>query len=206
MNPGVLYAQLLEAPVAVDVRHEDGRLRSLPVDRWLGRHSTADERIAAAVTGPVLDVGCGPGRLLEALTANGTSALGVDLSPTAVALARRRGARAILGNIFADVPRAGHWATALLLDGNVGIGGNPETLLRRLRALLRPGGEIVAEVEPPGAETGSGRVRMETRDAVSAWFEWAHVGVDGMDAVAASAGLSVSAVERIDARWFAWLA
>ncbi|MFZ0120625.1 MAG: class I SAM-dependent methyltransferase [Pseudonocardiaceae bacterium] len=40
-------------------------------------------------TGPVADLGCGPGRLTAHLHSLGLSLLGVDLSPSMVALARR---------------------------------------------------------------------------------------------------------------------
>ena len=62
-----------------------------------------------------------------------STALGLDLSPVAVRLARARGAEAILRSVFADVPGAGRWRTALLLDGNIGIGGAPVPLLERAR-------------------------------------------------------------------------
>ena len=206
MDPGTLYSQLLDAPVAADVRSEDGSVRPLPVRRWLGATSSADEEVAAAVDGPVLDVGCGPGRLLDALAGRGVWALGVDLSPAAVAVARRRGRRAVLGCIFDEVPRAGRWGSALLLDGNVGIGGDPVLLLSRIAALLRPGGRVVAEVEPPGAVTVGGRVRIETVQETSAWFPWARVGADGIGALAATSGLAVDRLVEVDGRWFAWLA
>nr|WP_246122422.1 class I SAM-dependent methyltransferase [Actinoallomurus bryophytorum] len=34
--------------------------------------------------GPTIDLGCGPGRLVQALTARGVRALGIDTSPWAV--------------------------------------------------------------------------------------------------------------------------
>ena len=43
---------------------------------------------------------------------------------------------------------------ALLLDGNIGIGGAPDALLARLRELLRSGGEVLVELaQPAGAVT-----------------------------------------------------
>ena len=133
----------------------------------------------------MLDLGCGPGRHLAALRASGKVALGVDLSPVAVRLARRRGAAAIPGDVFGDVPWAGRWGTALLLDGNVGIGGAPGALLRRTRELLAPGGAALVELDPPGAPTVRTRVRIEAFGAVSEWFRWARVGVDGIEPLAA---------------------
>ena len=63
--------------------------------------------------------------------------------------------------MFGDVPCAGRWRTALLLDGNVGIGGAPVALLRRTRELLAPGGAALVELDPPGAPTVRTRVRIE---------------------------------------------
>ena len=153
----------------------------------------------------VLDVGCGPGRHLAALQVAGKRGLGVDLSPVAVRLARRRGAAAIPGDVFGAVPLAGHWRTALLLDGNVGIGGDPETLLRRTRELLVPGGAALVEVDPPGAPTHRTRLRIEAGGEVSEWFRWARVGVDGIEAVAANAALPLHDVLQVGGRWVARL-
>jgi SAM-dependent methyltransferase len=133
-------------------------------------------------------MGCGPGRHLAALRAAGKRGLGVDLSPVAVQLARDRGAEAIAGDVFADVP--GSWRTVLLLDGNIGIGGAPAALLRRAGELLAPDGAVVVEVDPPGAPTYRTRIRIEAHDAVSEWFAWARVGADGIERVAAQAGLT----------------
>jgi SAM-dependent methyltransferase len=188
-----LYGRLLAtaaggAPTRARVRLADGRLEPLPLDRWLAPADAADEAVLARVRAPILDIGCGPGRHLAALAAAGRRGLGVDLSPVAVALAIGRGAEAIPGSVFADVPRAGTWRTALLLDGNIGIGGAPSALLRRAGELLAPDGRAIVEVDPPGARSYRTRIRIETPDAVSEWFAWARVGADGIAAVARRAG------------------
>src|SRR5207247_1691171 len=81
--------------------------------------------ILAAVDGPVIDLGCGPGRLVLSLARRRVPALGVDTSPSAVALARSRGAAALQRDLFGPLPGEGRWGTAPLFDGNVGIGGAP---------------------------------------------------------------------------------
>src|SRR4051812_49744005 len=124
-----LYADALAGGPLV-CRDEDGFATHLPLARWLGPIAAADERVLARAVGPVLDVGCGAGRHVCALARRGVLALGLDVSPVAVRLARERGATAVEGSIFDRVP--GHWASALLLDGNVGIGGRPAALLRRV--------------------------------------------------------------------------
>ena len=79
---------------------------------------------------PVLDVGCGPGRLVGALNARGVPALGIDISARAVEQARGRGAMALRRAVEQPVPAEGRWGTVLLADGNIGIGGDPAALLR----------------------------------------------------------------------------
>ena len=187
------------------VRLADGTLQPLPLDRWVGVADASDAAVLALAAGPVLDLGCGPGRHLAALQARGLAALGVDLSPVAVRLARRRGAAAIPGDLFGTVPHAGHWRTALLLDGNIGIGGAPAALLRRTRELLAPAGLALVELDPPGAPTTRTRIRIEAGGEVSEWFRWARVGVDGIEPLAARAGLETMDVLCAGDRWLARL-
>jgi SAM-dependent methyltransferase len=191
MNPIDAYAiGLGGAPLTL--RRADGGAAPLPVQRWLGDATSADLSAIDRAEGPVLDLGCGPGRLLDALYSRGVPAIGVDASPQAARLARRRGATIVEGSLFGDLPAAGRWRTALLLDGNVGIGGAPVRLLRRVRALLDRGGWALVEVDPPGSPTRVERVRLECEDVVSDWFAWSRVGQDGVGAIAVAAGLTVT--------------
>ena len=62
-----------------------------PARSTAGRRAPADR-----ARGPVLDVGCGPGRHVHHLARRGVLAIGIDVSRDAVRLARRRGASVIL--------------------------------------------------------------------------------------------------------------
>jgi len=192
-------------PARARLRSWDGTLEPLPLDRWVAPADAVDAQLLELAEPAVLDLGCGPGRHLAALRAAGKPGLGVDLSPVAVRLARRRGAAAIPGDVFGTVPLAGRWRTALLLDGNVGIGGAPELLLGRTRELLAAGGCALVEVDPPGAPTLRTRLRIEAAGEVSDWFRWARVGVDGIGELAARAGLPVRDVFSAGDRWLARL-
>jgi len=132
-------------------------------------------------------------------------ALGVDIAPAAVRVARLRGARAIEASVFASIPGAGTWGSALLLDGNIGIGGAPQALLARLHELLRPGGEVLVELAPPGVAATSERIHLELGDQRSRPFPWAYVGVDAIECPARTAGFAVAERWRDERRWFARL-
>jgi SAM-dependent methyltransferase len=89
------------------IRHPDGALRILPVQRWLGPGGTDnefDDAIVAMCSGPTIELGCGPGRLFAHLIQRGVPALGVDRSATAIRLAGRCGAPALLGDVFQPLP------------------------------------------------------------------------------------------------------
>ncbi len=187
------------------LRLQDGSLIPFPLDRYLGPPDEIDEQLMSNLRGPVLDVGCGPGRHLHALATRGVFALGVDLSAIAVALARGRGARAIVGSIFDELPGSGTWRSALLLDGNIGIGGAPSRLLERIGSLLCDHGELLVELDPPHTSTDSSLARIETSDQASGWFQWARVSVREIDTIAAAGGFETSARWSLESRWFARL-
>jgi SAM-dependent methyltransferase len=200
-----IYADGLKSTTELTLRLADGGTAPVAMARWLGPATHTDEWLLESVRGPVLDVGCGPGRHLHALARRGVFALGVDLSPVAVRLARDRGAHAIVGSIFDEVPGAGTWRSALLLDGNIGIGGAPARLLTRVGALLEASGEVLVELDGPNTSTGPLTVRLETKIEHSAWFKWARVAYTDIDDVAGSAGLRVRDRLRHGDRWFARL-
>lgn len=68
--------------------HFRDNLATRPMDRaMLAGFAELVQR--AGITGPVADLGCGPGWLTEHLDGLGLSTFGIDLSPKMVALARR---------------------------------------------------------------------------------------------------------------------
>jgi len=187
-------------PAPAALRSDRGELLPLHVERWFAEPSPAERELLALAPGPVLDVGCGPARHTLALVASGVPALGVDVSPGAVRVASRRGAPVLHRSIFERLPDEGSWGSALLLDGNVGIGGDPEGLLARIRGLLRAGGRALVEVERPGTPTGTRLVRFEGHGDV--WFPWARVGADHLGALSRRAGFAAASLWTAEGRWF----
>jgi len=191
---------------ALRVVDERGEELSFALRRYLEVPAPEEDGVLERATGPVLDIGCGPGRHVLALSRRGVVAVGVDISPLAVRLARTRGAFVIEGSVFDRLPGAGTWGSALLLDGNIGIGGAPRELLARVGALLAPAGVVLVEAEPPGGRTGRLRVRLEAERTRSQWFPWARISSAELPGLAAAAGFAVAEEWQAGARRFAQLA
>ncbi|HET7720371.1 MAG TPA: methyltransferase domain-containing protein, partial [Acidimicrobiales bacterium] len=144
--------------------------------------------------------GCGPGRLVAALTSRGVTALGVDVSPAAVARTRRHGGAALRRSVFDRLPGEGRWGTVLLMDGNIGIGGDPAALLTRLRDLLRPGGRLLAETADDDVDQ---RLTVRVEDAHGRHgrpFPWARVGTTALLRAADSTGWILTGRWSVDSR------
>lgn len=206
------YANALRRGDAVTLRSSDDRgvvsVRSvMDVSRWNAGADDADLTLLGSVTGPVLDVGCGPGRMVRAALDLGLEVLGVDVSPTAIDIATEAGLPVLEASVFDRLPDEGRWQTVLLVDGNVGIGGDVRGLLARCRQLLAPTGEIVVELhaDPSRDSAYTGRL-VDARGGESGVFPWAEVGLSPMTRIAGSLGLSLVRSWAIDGRTFCRLA
>jgi SAM-dependent methyltransferase len=204
------YARALRSDATRLFLHDTsdaGDPRVLDVARWSADADETDLTLLSAVTGPLLDVGCGPGRMVRAALALDIVALGLDISAAAIEVARSVGLPVVHRSVFDAVPRAGRWQTVLLVDGNIGIGGDVAALLARCTELATPDGEIVVETHPDPHRDARFTGRLADADGhVSAEFPWAEIGVRPLEALAARLGLELRQSWVIGDRGFARLA
>jgi SAM-dependent methyltransferase len=194
------YARAISDPSARLVLHADsGESLVLDAAKFSGPPDAVDKAVLDRCQGPTLDLGCGPGRLVAELAGRGVPALGVDVAPFALLLSRASGATALRRSVFDRLPGAGRWPHALLMDGNIGIGGDPGALLERLRTLIRPrSGELIVETEPEDVDERY-RVRFGRADEE---FGWARIGAEALTALATPLGYRARQVWTADGRRF----
>lgn len=173
----------------------DGAEVPLDVGRWTEPAAGCDDWLLRHCTGPTLDLGCGPGRLLVALAARGVPALGVDGSAVSATHCRSRGVSMVRTDLFGPLPGEGGWSHVLLADGNLGIGGDPAALLARAARLLAPGGTVLVEVDPrPRYDWRGTAVVCCDPGEVGEPLPWAVTGSRAATRAAAGAGLRITGV------------
>lgn len=159
------------------------------VQDWLVAANDFEKSLLAEVEGPLLDIGCGPGRMLLAAEELGLTAYGVDSSPLAVARARTQGATVYQQSVFDLMPDEGKFQSLLLLDGNIGIGGDPLVLLARLRAIAAPGAILLVETDPLAQlEARYQAILVDAAGRSSETFDWARLGAAPLHRHAAGTG------------------
>lgn len=149
------------------------------IARWWSEVNTPDDaelaylRAAIARNGqPALDLGCGTGRLLVPLCAEGLDVDGIDISADMVALAREAGEAAGIAmdgrlsvQAFDALDRRRVYGLAFSI-GSFAIGSSPErdaAALRRIHDHLRPGGALALSYEvllPEGLARLTDRARV----------------------------------------------
>ena len=109
----------------------------------------------APVAGTVLDAGCGTGHQLLSLYRRGRRAVGLDLDPAMLALARQRLAahglppRLLRADLRRPLPLAPAFGAILCLESPLAYlqsGRELDTALAEFYRLLRPGGVLVLDV------------------------------------------------------------
>jgi SAM-dependent methyltransferase len=178
-----------------EIERDDGKVHTIPsAAGYFGAPRGAGEMaVLEAVSGRVLDLGCGAGSYALFLEARGLSVTAIDSSPGAIEVCRERGCRdarvADIDHLPSDV---GALDAVICMGNTLGIGQDPRTLherLRQLRARVAPGGRLLAALRDPldtrdpdhlryharnralGRPVGLTRARLRYRGDVGEWWE-----------------------------------
>jgi SAM-dependent methyltransferase len=181
-----------------------------PYRRWPSRQ----RRAMRLVRGRVLDVGCGAGRVALHLQERGREVVSIDVSPGAVEVSRRRGARDARLLSLDDVDESlGPFDTIVMLGNNLGLLGSAskgKRLLRRLDGLTSDRGRIVGETTDPyttddpahlayhernrrrGRMPGQLRIRIRYRQHSTPWFDYLLASPDELAEIAEGTGWRIA--------------
>ncbi|PWU44912.1 class I SAM-dependent methyltransferase [Micromonospora globispora] len=142
--------------------------------------------------GPVLDLGCGPGRDLAFWTRRGTRAVGLDLSAAMLRAARRRVAAPLVQGDLLRLPFqagafGGVWCSASLLHLPK---ASAPAALAGIRRVLRPGAPLLLSVKEGEGETWE-RWPGEPADRFFAWYR-----AEEIEGLLGAAGLTLLRMAR----------
>jgi SAM-dependent methyltransferase len=192
-------------PVSSSTRSRSPDRFEAGLARWAAPADSVDSMVVSRCVAPVIDLGCGPGRIVGALQRSGRAVLGVDISRTAVALATREGGQILRRDVADELPGEGRWGTALLLDGNIGIGGDVVALLDRCRKLVGPGGLIICELDPDPERADRAELVLAGAANRSAELPWSRIGLRRVQCVAGALDLIMVEEWRAGGRAFVTL-
>ncbi len=149
----------------------------------------------------VLELGCGTGDLVRAMTAWGATVVGVDRSPAMIRAARRAHGPAPGPYLRADagaLPFAAARFDRVVAASLINVVTDPERVLREMKRVLRPGGRLgllfpTAAMTPQRAALCARRHQLRgfSAAALSAWARRAPKGdVQGMERSLAEVGFA----------------
>lgn len=203
------------------IEHDDGSLVSTEATEFLDTAQDWPPTITNALSrlrGRVLDVGCGAGRHALYLKALGCQVVGLDPSPGAVDVCRRRGLDAHLGSLgdqeLLDDER---FDAVLMLGNNLGLLASPETAPRYLEwlaARCRPGALLIGEsiditrkgpeylayfrrVAAAGRPPGQLHLRLIFAGQAGDWFFYWQLTPDELETVVRTTPWSIESIENV---------
>src|SRR3954447_8299495 len=152
VGPRPMAGGRLPRPVIEIIERDDGLINGAPADHYLAEPDAwqpHDHRALRLCRGHVLDIGCGAGRTAIELQRRGTAVTGLDTSPGAIEVSRKRGLRdTVLNTVDAYGHSSARYHTFLMLGNNLGLLESRErarTFLDALATLARPGARIIAQ-------------------------------------------------------------
>ena len=112
------------------IRNTSGDSYVSPFEEWVAPEQEAMKNIK----GPVLDVGCGVGRVGDYVKRQGLEYYGVDLSPLAIEMCKKRGLERVymMSADKIELDRS-DIKTVVLYGNNFGLMGTPEGVIQMLK-------------------------------------------------------------------------
>lgn len=198
------------------IEREDGFIEAGYGDRYFTAYEDWPSHQVTAmkyVSGRVLDVGCGAGTHSIFCQEQGCRVLGIDISPGAIQVSRKRGLRHSRVMSITQVGASlGVFDTILMLGGNFGTLGNSKRarrLLKRLHRMTTPTARIIAESRDPylttesvhrayhkenrrrGSMAGQVRIRARFKHLKTPWFDYLFVSKEEMAQILNDTGWGV---------------
>jgi len=162
--------------------------------------------------GPILDLGCGAGRASLYLQEKRLDVTGLDASPNAVAICRRRGIRDVRLEDLRNPPEDKRWQGILMLCGNLGLaGGWNETrlLFSQLASISTEDAVLIGNTVDPtitddpdeikyqrkqveaGRYVGQVRLRLRYGEVISPWWEQSNFAIRDLPHLVEGTGWSI---------------
>jgi len=227
VGPRPLAGGRVPRPVIEIIERDDGLINGAPADHYLAEPvewQPHDHRALRLVRGAVLDIGAGAGRTAIELQRRGMAVTGLDTSPGAIEVARRRGLRdTVLNTVDSYARSAARYDTFLLLGNNLGLIEGPERaadFLAALAELARPGARIIAQGTDPYGTTdpvhvayhqrnrergrlgGQLRLRLRYRLVATEWFDYLNCSVEELEGLLAGTRWRLKSVDAEDRPYY----
>jgi SAM-dependent methyltransferase len=228
VGPRPMAGGRLPRPVIEVIERDDGLINGAPADHYLNEPEDwqpHDHRALRLCRGQVLDIGVGAGRTAVELQRRGMAVTGLDTSPGAIEIARRRGLRdTVVATVDAfAVGAATRYDTFLLLGNNLGLLEGPErapVLLAALARLAKPGARIIAQGADPYRTTdpvhvgyhrrnrergrlgGQLRLRLRYRLLATEWFDYLNCSIEELESLLAGTEWRLAEVDNQDRPYY----
>ena len=139
------------------IERDDGYIDPHSLEDYFVDNSQFSDEMKASlehVSGRVLDIGCGAGRILLHLQ-DRFEVVGLDVSDPALRVCHSRGVKYLVNALAPNLPlKPGMFDTAILMGNNYGICGTVNAtreLMRNLHEILSDNGIIIAQSNDPCA-------------------------------------------------------
>ncbi|WP_127505366.1 class I SAM-dependent methyltransferase [Actinoplanes solisilvae] len=227
IGPRPLAGGRKHRPVIEVIERDDGLINGALADHYLdepGEWEHYDHRALSLCRGHVLDIGVGAGRTAIELQRRGMAVTGLDTSPGAIEVARRRGLRdTVLNTVDAYASASVRYDTFLLLGNNLGLLEGAErapVFLAALARLANPGARIVAQGTDPYGTTdpvqvayhqrnrdrgrfgGQIRLRLRYRRVASEWFDYLNLSVAELEGLLEGTPWRLAAIDDSDRPYY----